>query len=86
MTKKIKKINIFLPSLEKGGVLNIFKNITRYLLNKNIKVHLYTNSYNKIKSILAALQVIRSNLVSPTQISSFFFFFNLSKIFKIKSG
>lgn len=51
MTKKIKKINIFLPSLEKGGVLNIFKNITRYLLNKNIKVHLYTNSYNKIKSI-----------------------------------
>ena len=51
MTKKITKINIFLPSLEKGGVLNIFKNITGYLLNKNIKVHLYTNNYSKIKSI-----------------------------------
>ena len=45
MTKKIKKINIFLPSLEKGGVLNIFKNITRYLLNKNIFVSKFKNVY-----------------------------------------
>ena len=48
---KLKKIILFYPSFEKGGVENILVNFIKFLLRKKLKVVLISSNFNRLEII-----------------------------------